>query len=186
MKASIIVFQPYSQDLVWRCFQESPQEGSLSEGMADMAVDGDASGDASQGQNRLHMTAPEACTTHQTTPCERVRPLSVQSAVLTSLLLRLILLEAIACNKCSVSAWHSRGNGPTPTFLLCWLVDLTTPLAGGVIQPLSPAELAGLAITAADFDAAVKKVQPSVRREGFATTPDVTWNDVGALSDVRP
>jgi len=29
-------------------------------------------------------------------------------------------------------------------------------------------------------------VQPSVRREGFATTPDVTWNDVGALSDVRP
>lgn len=57
-------------------------------------------------------------------------------------------------------------------------------LAGGVIQPLTPAELAGLAITAADFDAAVKKVQPSVRREGFATTPDVTWNDVGALSDV--
>ena len=59
-------------------------------------------------------------------------------------------------------------------------------LAGGVIQPLTPAELAGLAITAADFEAAVKKVQPSVRREGFATTPDVTWNDVGALSEVRP
>ena len=58
--------------------------------------------------------------------------------------------------------------------------------AGGVTQPLTPAELAGLAITAADFEAAVKKVQPSVRREGFATTPDVTWNDVGALSDVRP
>ena len=57
-------------------------------------------------------------------------------------------------------------------------------LAGGVTQPLTPAELAGLAITAADFEAAVKKVQPSVRREGFATTPDVTWNDVGALSDV--
>ena len=53
------------------------------------------------------------------------------------------------------------------------------------MQPLTPAELTGLAITAADFDEAVKKVQPSVRREGFATTPDVTWSDVGALSDVR-
>lgn len=59
-------------------------------------------------------------------------------------------------------------------------------LAGGVTQPLTPAELAGLAITAADFEAAVKKVQPSVRREGFATTPDVTWSNVGALSEVSP
>ncbi len=58
--------------------------------------------------------------------------------------------------------------------------------SGGVVQQLTPTELAGLAITAADFDAAVKKVQPSVRREGFATTPDVTWNDVGALTDVCP
>jgi ribosome biogenesis ATPase len=52
-------------------------------------------------------------------------------------------------------------------------------------QPLSVHQLSGLAIRAADFDAAVKKVQPSVRREGFATTPDVTWNDVGSLADVR-
>lgn len=52
-------------------------------------------------------------------------------------------------------------------------------------RPLAPAELAGLAITAADFELAVSKVQPSVRREGFATTPDVTWSDVGALADVR-
>ena len=28
-------------------------------------------------------------------------------------------------------------------------------------------------------------MQPSVRREGFATTPDVTWDDVGSLGDVR-
>ena len=63
---------------------------------------------------------------------------------------------------------------------------LSVRVSGGVVQPLTPAELAGLAITAADFDEAVKKVQPSVRREGFATTPDVTWNDIGALSDVGP
>ena len=35
-----------------------------------------------------------------------------------------------------------------------------------------------------DFEGAIKKVQPSVRREGFATTPDVTWDDVGALQEV--
>ena len=53
-------------------------------------------------------------------------------------------------------------------------------------QPLSPAQLAPCAITHLDFEAAVKKVQPSVRREGFATTPDVTWTDVGSLAEVLP
>jgi ribosome biogenesis ATPase len=51
--------------------------------------------------------------------------------------------------------------------------------------PLSAAELSGLSITMADFEEAVGKVQPSVRREGFATTPDVTWDDVGSLGEVR-
>jgi hypothetical protein len=45
-------------------------------------------------------------------------------------------------------------------------------------EPLSPEELEGLAITMADFEVAVSKVQPSVRREGFTTKPDVTWADV--------
>lgn len=68
-------------------------------------------------------------------------------------------------------------------------------LAGGGVEavvtqrlgcgPLTAAELGGLAITMADFEAALPKVQPSVRREGFTTTPDVTWDDVGALAEVR-
>lgn len=32
---------------------------------------------------------------------------------------------------------------------------------------------------------AVEKVQPSAKREGFTTIPDVTWEDVGSLADVR-
>ena len=28
-------------------------------------------------------------------------------------------------------------------------------------------------------------VQPSAKREGFATVPDTTWEDVGALEGVR-
>ena len=50
--------------------------------------------------------------------------------------------------------------------------------------PLQPHELAGLAISMADFDGAVHKVQPSVRREGFTTTPGVKWDDVGSLHEV--
>jgi ribosome biogenesis ATPase len=41
------------------------------------------------------------------------------------------------------------------------------------------------AITYDDFLAAVPKVQPSAKREGFATIPDTTWAHIGALHDVR-
>lgn len=50
--------------------------------------------------------------------------------------------------------------------------------------PLTAQQLQGLAIRQEDFEAAIMKVQPSVRREGFATTPDVSWEDVGALEEV--
>ena len=55
---------------------------------------------------------------------------------------------------------------------------------GDQLGPLTPAQLMQCAITQQDFEAAIKKVQPSVRREGFATTPDVTWDDIGSLAEV--
>ena len=36
-----------------------------------------------------------------------------------------------------------------------------------------------------DWKTALKIVQPSAKREGFVTVPDVTWADVGALELVR-
>lgn len=51
--------------------------------------------------------------------------------------------------------------------------------------PLTPEQLEGLIVTQEDFTVASKRVQPSALREGFATIPDVTWADVGALEDVR-
>lgn len=36
-----------------------------------------------------------------------------------------------------------------------------------------------------DFFTALPKIQPSSKREGFATIPDTTWADVGALGGVR-
>ena len=63
--------------------------------------------------------------------------------------------------------------------------DAQTPEGAARLQhQAQQPQLGSLAITMADFTAAVGRVQPSVRREGFATTPDVTWADVGALDEV--
>lgn len=50
---------------------------------------------------------------------------------------------------------------------------------------LSEEELSGLSILMSDFKSSLSSVQPSAKREGFATVPDVTWDDIGALRDVR-
>ncbi|CAN6634203.1 ribosome biogenesis ATPase Rix7p [Trichomonascus vanleenenianus] len=52
-------------------------------------------------------------------------------------------------------------------------------------EPLSPEELAPLAVRYEDFLEAIPTVQPSSKREGFATVPDVTWSDVGAMKPIR-
>uniref|UniRef100_A0AC35UFB4 AAA domain-containing protein n=1 Tax=Rhabditophanes sp. KR3021 TaxID=114890 RepID=A0AC35UFB4_9BILA len=40
-------------------------------------------------------------------------------------------------------------------------------------------------VTKEDFDTARSQIKPSSIREGFATVPKVTWDDIGALSKVR-
>lgn len=52
-------------------------------------------------------------------------------------------------------------------------------------SPLTESQLAPLHITFADFIEALAHVQPSSKREGFATVPDVTWADIGALHGTR-
>ncbi|CAG8553930.1 18515_t:CDS:10 [Dentiscutata erythropus] len=52
-------------------------------------------------------------------------------------------------------------------------------------DPLTEEELEPLSITNDDFFQALSKVQPSSKREGFATVPDVSWFDIGALRFVR-
>ncbi|KAI0833805.1 AAA-domain-containing protein [Trametes gibbosa] len=52
-------------------------------------------------------------------------------------------------------------------------------------DPLTEAQLLPLCITYADFVLALQQVQPSSKREGFATVPDVTWADIGALHATR-
>lgn len=52
-------------------------------------------------------------------------------------------------------------------------------------NPLTPEELLPLAITYDDFLVALPTIQPTAKREGFATVPDVTWRNVGALNHIR-
>ncbi|CAI6227511.1 unnamed protein product [Periconia digitata] len=50
---------------------------------------------------------------------------------------------------------------------------------------IRPAGFEDTAITMEAFDAVLPTIVPSSKREGFATVPDTTWRDVGALENVR-
>jgi len=52
-------------------------------------------------------------------------------------------------------------------------------------SPLTPLQLKPIFITSSDFTHALFTITPSSKREGFATIPDVSWSDVGALHDIR-
>ncbi|WOH14213.1 hypothetical protein DCAR_0933730 [Daucus carota subsp. sativus] len=52
-------------------------------------------------------------------------------------------------------------------------------------RPWSPEEMEQLCITMDDFEEAAKMVQPSSRREGFNSIPNVKWEDVGGLDSLR-
>uniref|UniRef100_A0A182WLP8 AAA+ ATPase domain-containing protein n=1 Tax=Anopheles minimus TaxID=112268 RepID=A0A182WLP8_9DIPT len=52
-------------------------------------------------------------------------------------------------------------------------------------KALPMSDLEGLCIERDDFMESLKTVQPSAKREGFITVPDVTWNDIGSLGDIR-
>ncbi|CAH2255675.1 nuclear valosin-containing -like isoform X1 [Pelobates cultripes] len=52
-------------------------------------------------------------------------------------------------------------------------------------DPLPEDVLQSLRIEMDDFLNALPSVQPSAKREGFATVPDVTWADIGALETIR-
>ncbi|TKR71700.1 hypothetical protein L596_019257 [Steinernema carpocapsae] len=50
---------------------------------------------------------------------------------------------------------------------------------------LDSEKVENLFVTLADFERALTIVSPSAKREGFATVPDVTWDEIGALKEVR-
>lgn len=53
------------------------------------------------------------------------------------------------------------------------------------VVPYTANELSGLSMQQDDFIKALKTTKPCAVREGIVTVPDVTWNDVGSLRQVR-
>eukprot|EP00978_Attheya_sp_CCMP212_P033466 scaffold135126_cov47-Attheya_sp.AAC.1 len=53
------------------------------------------------------------------------------------------------------------------------------------VVPLTSSQMEPLFVTMEDFLIATTLVQPSSKREGFATVPDVSWDDIGALHSIR-
>ena len=51
--------------------------------------------------------------------------------------------------------------------------------------PFTAEQMKSLFVTLQDFESALPRVQPSAKREGFATVPEVSWDDVGALAGPR-
>lgn len=71
---------------------------------------------------------------------------------------------------------QENSKSPDLTGLLTWLRN----------DPPIPSErLSSLCIEHSDFETALRIIQPSAKREGFATVPDVTWDDIGSLRDIR-
>ncbi|QEU63082.1 Rix7 [Kluyveromyces lactis] len=71
--------------------------------------------------------------------------------------------------------------------------NMIDPLPLSIIQrfidnfpdTLTAEQLQGLSIKYEDFLKALPTIQPTAKREGFATVPDVTWSSVGALDKIR-
>lgn len=64
-------------------------------------------------------------------------------------------------------------------------IDSMNQLDFETLKTDHPDLLSKLFLNMKDFDKALKHIQPSAKREGFATIPDITWDDVGALKNIR-
>lgn len=70
---------------------------------------------------------------------------------------------------------------PTPVLTLEKMLTLLLDQS----NPLPDEDLDSMCIERGDFLESLKIVQPSAKREGFITVPDVTWDDIGSLGDIR-
>ena len=68
---------------------------------------------------------------------------------------------------------------------LCLFVSVSLSLFVSISISLSLFLSLSLYVLPLFLQVGLESVQPSSKREGFATVPDVTWEDVGALEDIR-
>ena len=94
-------------------------------------------------------------------------------------------LSPSLCLHLFVSAYLS------PSLCLCFSVSVSLSLSLSLYLFLSLSLYLSLFLSLSLYvlppflQVGLESVQPSSKREGFATVPDVTWEDVGALEDIR-
>ncbi|XP_055386738.1 nuclear valosin-containing protein-like [Condylostylus longicornis] len=84
--------------------------------------------------------------------------------------------EALKTDKKLVEIPHTKKD-PSLLELLHWL--------HGAFCDIKEKDLSDLCLKMTDFTDAVKILQPSAKREGFITVPDVTWDNIGSLKNIR-
>ena len=66
-----------------------------------------------------------------------------------------------------------------------WLLFFSLNEISEKWSKLTPEQKNSIVITEEDFLKALERVQPSAKREGFATIPDVTSDDVGGVKEFK-
>jgi ribosome biogenesis ATPase len=82
------------------------------------------------------------------------------------------------CQEAAASAVRRIFSSSCSSPVLSAAISSASPVPVGLVQ-------SAVAIKRVDFEAALRKVQPSAKREGFAVVPDTTWADIGALAYIR-
>ena len=108
-----------------------------------------------------------------------VRSLCKEAAVLA---MNRIFSHILKDNRSNTSSVASDNNAP---MVNGENGDTSVDFEVSQVVPLTDTEMDPLYVTMDDFSAALPLVQPSSKREGFATVPDVTWKDIGALQAIR-
>lgn len=104
-----------------------------------------------------------------------------------------VLLGVEVADTITLDTQPSQSQSVTPNSRPLRFSDLPAALQSNSIayflkahpDPLTESQLQPLYITFSDFTLALEQVQPSSKREGFATVPDVSWTDIGALHSIR-
>jgi ribosome biogenesis ATPase len=105
-----------------------------------------------------------------------VRSLTKEAAVLAiNRIFKDVLMEQNSQDLMAIEGSDNSGNADSKY----------TRNISAAISPLTMEQMEPLMITMNDFLAAIPLVQPSSKREGFATVPDVSWDDIGALGTIR-
>jgi len=99
-----------------------------------------------------------------------------RESILKALTSKMAIADTVDCTKLAKL---------TPGYVGADVQSLTKEAASISISRIVEGGDKTVCITMDDFMQALPKVQPSSQREGFATVPDVSWDNIGALGSIR-